>query len=50
MEIVQMDMSEMGFVVLNWDDRVRMKADTRADVWNSTSTPAKRIILKFRGA
>jgi len=50
MEIVQMDMSEIGFVVLNWNDRLRMKADTGTEVWNSTSTPAKRMHLKFRGA
>jgi len=50
MEIVQMDMSEIEFIALNWNDRLRMKADTGTEVWNSNSTPAKRMILKFMGA
>jgi hypothetical protein len=50
MEIVQMDMSEIGFVVLNWNDRLRVKAGSGAEVWNSTGTPAKRMVLKFREA
>jgi hypothetical protein len=41
-EIIQMHMSEIGFVVLNWNDRLRMKVDTGTEVWNSTNTPAKR--------